>query len=69
MPGHSRAEVDGGPGGAIPERHGQGQAVVPLRSLIYCIKEKFRVKILFRKHYFSLLNTLIRKGKDPDPCL
>ena len=29
MPGHSRAEVDGGPGGAIPERHGQGQAVVP----------------------------------------
>ncbi len=24
-------------------------------------------KILFGKHYFSLLNTFMRKGKDPDP--
>ncbi len=40
-----------------------------LRSLIYCFKDKFCVKILFCKHYFSLLNTFLRKGKDPDPFL
>jgi hypothetical protein len=28
---------------------------------------KFCVKILFCKHYFSPLNTFMRKGKDPDP--
>jgi len=27
----------------------------------------FCVKILFCKHYFSPLNTFMRKGKDPDP--
>ncbi len=30
---------------------------------------KFCFKILFCEHYFSLLNTLMRKGKDPDPYL
>jgi hypothetical protein len=29
----------------------------------------FLCKILFCKHYFSPLNTFMRKGKDPDPCL
>jgi hypothetical protein len=28
---------------------------------------KFCIKILFCKHYFSLLNTFMRKEKDPDP--
>jgi hypothetical protein len=28
---------------------------------------KFCVKILFCRHYFSPLNTFMRKGKDPDP--
>ncbi len=28
---------------------------------------KFCVKILFCMHYFSSLNTFMRKGKDPDP--
>ncbi len=28
---------------------------------------KFCVKILFCKHYFILLSTFMRKGKDPDP--
>ncbi len=28
---------------------------------------KFCVKILFCNHYFSQLNTFMRKGKDPDP--
>ncbi len=40
-----------------------------LQSLTYCFKEKFCVKILFCKHYFSLLNTFMRKKKDPDPYL
>jgi hypothetical protein len=33
--------------------------------------QKFCVKILFCKYYFSPLNTFMRKGKDPDPdpCL
>jgi hypothetical protein len=30
---------------------------------------KFSVKILFCKHYFSQLNTFVRKGKDPDPYI
>jgi hypothetical protein len=30
---------------------------------------KFYFKILFCKHYFSPLNTFMRKGKDPDPYL
>jgi hypothetical protein len=30
---------------------------------------KFGVKILFCKHYFSPLNTFMRKGKDPEPDL
>jgi hypothetical protein len=32
-------------------------------------KNKFCVTILFCKHFFSLLNTFIRKEKDPDPYL
>jgi hypothetical protein len=28
---------------------------------------KFCVKILFCRHFFSPLNTFMRKGKDPDP--
>jgi hypothetical protein len=40
-----------------------------LQSLICCSKDKFYVKILFRKHYFSPLNSFMRKGKDPDPYL
>jgi hypothetical protein len=28
---------------------------------------EFCVKILFRRHYFSQLNTFMRKGKDPEP--
>jgi hypothetical protein len=30
---------------------------------------KFCIKILFCGHYFSPLNTFLRKGKDPDPYL
>ncbi len=30
---------------------------------------KFCVKMLFCMHYFSPLNTCMRKGKDPDPHL
>ncbi len=30
---------------------------------------KFCVKIIFCKHYFSPLNTFMRKGKEPDPYL
>jgi hypothetical protein len=28
---------------------------------------KFCIKVLFWKHYFSLFNTFMRKGKDPYP--
>ncbi len=28
---------------------------------------KFGVQILFSRHYFTLLNTFMRKGKDPEP--
>ncbi len=37
------------------------------QSLNRCFKDKFCVKILFFKHYFSPLNTFMRKRKDPDP--
>ncbi len=37
-----------------------------LQSLIYCFKDKFCVEILYCKHYFSPLNTFMRKEKDPD---
>jgi hypothetical protein len=40
-----------------------------LQSLKFIFLLKFCVKILFCKHYFSLLNTFMRKGKDPDPEL
>jgi hypothetical protein len=30
---------------------------------------RFGVKMLFCRHYFSPLNTFMRKGKDPDPHL
>jgi hypothetical protein len=43
------------------------------RHIIFSVKNLFLikccVKILFCKHYFSSLNTLMRKGKDPDPYL
>jgi hypothetical protein len=38
-----------------------------LQSLTSCFKEKFCVKILFCKHYFSPLNVFIRNGKDLGP--
>jgi hypothetical protein len=42
--------------------------VVKLSSVLKLIfLLKFCVKILFCKHYFSMLNTFMRKGKDPDP--
>jgi hypothetical protein len=28
---------------------------------------KFGVQMLFSRHYFTLLNTFMRKGKDPEP--
>jgi hypothetical protein len=31
------------------------------------MQEIFCIKILFCNQYFSLLNTLMRKGKDPGP--
>ncbi len=34
-------------------------------KLVFC--QNFCVKILFCKHYFSPLNTFMRKGKDLDP--
>jgi hypothetical protein len=33
------------------------------------LDKKCCIKILFYKHYFSPLNTIMRKGKDPDPYL
>jgi hypothetical protein len=36
-------------------------------SLINLFLAKFCVEILFCKHYFRLLNTFMRKRKDPDP--
>jgi hypothetical protein len=33
----------------------------------FFIDAKFYVKILFCRHYFSPLNTFMRKGKDPEP--
>ncbi len=38
-----------------------------LKNLIFLLH--FCVKILLCKHYFSLHNTFMRKGKDPDPYL
>jgi hypothetical protein len=31
------------------------------------LARKFCIKINFCNHYFSPLNTFMRKGKDPDP--
>ncbi len=39
--------------------------IFSLKNLFFLLK--FCVKILFRKHYFSLPNTFMRKGKDPEP--
>ncbi len=39
------------------------------RHINFCFKDKFCVKILFCQHYFSPLNTFMRKGKDPDPYI
>jgi E3 ubiquitin-protein ligase DOA10 len=36
-----------------------------LKKLIFLLN--FCVKILLCKYYFSLLNTFMRKGKDPEP--
>jgi hypothetical protein len=38
-----------------------------LQSKIYYFWLKFCIKISFCRHYFGLLNTLMRKGKDPEP--
>jgi hypothetical protein len=38
-----------------------------LHSWKFIFLLKFCVKILFCKHYFSPLNTFMRKGKDPNP--
>ncbi len=35
------------------------------KKLIFLLK--FCTKILFCRHYFNLLNTFMRKGKDPEP--
>ncbi len=40
-----------------------------LQSYKFNLFLKFCVKILFCKHYFSPLNTFMRKGKDRDPDL
>ncbi len=42
------------------------------RRIIFSLQIKFFakifcIKILFCKHYFSLFNTFMNKGKDPDP--
>ncbi len=41
------------------------------RYILFCLKinffVKFCVKILFCRHYFSPLNTFMRKRKDPEP--
>ncbi len=34
----------------------------------YFLRKKFCVRILFCRHFFSPLNTSLRKGKDPDPA-
>ena len=39
------------------------------KSLKFNFSYKFCVKILFSKHFFSPLNTFMRKGKDPDRYL
>ncbi len=36
-------------------------------NLFTAFQDQFCFKILFCKHYFSPLNTFMRKGKDPDP--
>ncbi len=38
-----------------------------LQSLKFNFLLKFCIKILFCKHYFSPLNTFMRKGKEPEP--
>ncbi len=38
-----------------------------LQSKKFTFLVKFCIKILFCRHYFSPLNTFIRKGKDPEP--
>ncbi len=40
-----------------------------LQSKKLIISLKYCVKNLFCKHYFNLLNTFMRKGKDPNPEL
>ena len=40
-----------------------------LQSKNFYLLLKFSVKILFCRHFFSPLNTSMRKGKDPDPYL
>jgi hypothetical protein len=39
---------------------------LPAGTISSVLKIKFFAKILFCKHYFSLLNTFMRKVKDPD---
>ncbi len=42
----------------------RGHIIFILKIVIFLLK--FCVKNLFCKHYFSPLNTFMRKGKDPD---
>ncbi len=41
----------------------RGHIIFSLKNVIFLLK--LCVKILFYKHYFSPLNTFMRKGKDP----
>ncbi len=43
--------------------------IISVFNLLLYFKDKFCVTILFCKHYFSSLNTFMRKGKDTDPYL
>jgi hypothetical protein len=40
---------------------------LPYLQSFFNFLPKVCVRILFCKHYFSLLNTFMRKGKDPEP--
>ncbi len=52
----------------LQQVHWQSNALTARLDLIHFLI-KFCVKILFCKHYSSLLNTFMRKEKDPDPYL
>jgi hypothetical protein len=49
----------------FPDNLSTGTLFSVAKITFFCFK--ISVKILFCKHYFSPLNTFMRKGKDPDP--